>query len=309
MNNVYDALNQQTQSKKNNSVPAHQPRMSKQEYAKYMKDKRTSLFHMANEETMKVVSSPESFLRFLEMQAKMDYTVTNTLLIMAQYPEATLLKDFSHWQESKASIVKGSKGIEILEPSGEYTRRDGSIGISYNPKTVFDVSQILNGERFIEHPPQYTSNELVSAIIYKTDIKPEVVAQDSKLPSDVFFDEQSQTVFVKEGQQPFNMINGLLREYAYVECYHQGQSRNNASFVAESAAYLLSKKYHLENYDTSFSQGCMNYFNDMEQFTTKKELESIKSISSQINERIEHGLYALQQARQDKKVERNIYTR
>ena len=148
MNNVYNALNgnsspfpkQNSSNKKNNWN--QKPRMSKEEFAQHMKEKKNELFNRANEETMKVVGDPHSFIDFLNLQAIIDYTVTNTLLVYSQNPKATLLKDFSHWSDANAYLQKGSKGIEILEPGNEYQRRDGSIGINYNPKTVFDVSSI-----------------------------------------------------------------------------------------------------------------------------------------------------------------------
>ena len=102
---------------------------------------------------------------------------------------------------------KGSKGIEILEPGNEYQRRDGSIGINYNPKTVFDVSSISNNERFVEKPKVYSPNEIVSSIIYRTEIKPEVVSNDSTLPEDVFFDEKSK--------------NSLRQRWSRSICYDQ----------------------------------------------------------------------------------------
>ena len=278
MNNVYNALNgnsspfpKQNSSNKENNWN-QKPRMSKEEFAQHMKEKKNKLFNRANEETVKVVGDPHSFIDFLNLQ-------------------------------------KGSKGIEILEPANEYQRRDGSIGINYNPKTVFDVSSISNNERFVEKPKVYSPNEIVSSIIYRTEIKPEVVSNDSTLPEDVFFDEKSKTVYVKDGQDPFVMINGLLREYAFVECFEQGISRQEASFIAKSAGYLLSQKYHVDGYDTSFASECLSYFSGSEPFGAKKELERIKSASSQISERMEHGLYALQQNRQPKQTERSNYER
>ena len=259
MNNVYNALNGNSSPfpKQNSSNKEknwnQKPRMSKEEFAQHMKEKKNELFNRANEETMKVVGDPHSFIDFLNLQAIIDYTVTNTLLVHSQNPKATLLKDFSHWSDANAYLQKGSKGIEILEPGNEYQRRDGSIGINYNPKTVFDVSSISNNERFVEKPKVYSPNEIVSSIIYRTEIKPEVVSNDSTLPEDVFFDEKSKTVYVKDGQDPFVMINGLLREYAFVECFEQGISRKEASFIAKSAGYLLSQKYHVDGYDTSFA--------------------------------------------------------
>lgn len=315
MNNVYNALNgnsspfpKQNSSNKENNWN-QKPRMSKEEFAQHMKEKKNELFNRANEETMKVVGDPHSFIDFLNLQAIIDYTVTNTLLVYSQNPKATLLKDFSHWSDANAYLQKGSKGIEILEPGNEYQRRDGSIGINYNPKTVFDVSSISNNERFVEKQKVYSPNEIVSSIIYRTEIKPEVVSNDSTLPEDVFFDEKSKTVYVKDGQDPFVMINGLLREYAFVECFEQGISRQEASFIAKSAGYLLSQKYHVDGYDTSFASECLSYFSGSEPFGAKKELERIKSVSSQISERMEHGLYALQQNRQPKQTERSNYER
>ena len=105
------------------------------------------------------------------------------------------------------------------------------------------------------------------------------------------------------------MINGLLREYAFVECFEQGILRQEASFIAKSAGYLLSQKYHVDGYDTSFASECLSYFSGSEPFGAKKELEKIKSVSSQISERMEHGLYALQQNRQPKQTERSNYER
>lgn len=303
MSNIYDAFKQPIQPTQ--KQPQQKNQMSKEEFAKYMYEKRNSLYDMAGKQTDIVTHDPKAFISFLNLQAKFDYTVTNTLLIMAQNPRATLLKDYTHWKEAKAYLMKNAKKIEILEPSGEYERKDGSIGINYNPKILYDVSSISYGKRFIETPTEYSPNELVSSIIYRAPVKPEVVSMDSTLPSDVFFDENSQTVYVKEGQEPEAMINGLLREYAFVECHEQGMSRQEASFVAHGAGYILSKKYNLDNYDTTFSNECINFFDGKENFDAKKDLEQIKSVSSQVYERMEHGLYALQQAKQSKQQEQS----
>lgn len=142
MNNIYDVFNDE------HTKPQQQerkPRLSKEEYAQMMKEKRQALFNMANEQTFKAVENPDQYLQYLKLQSILDYTVTNTLLVMAQNPNATILKDYTHWREMNKYVQKGAKGITILEPGKEYQRQDGSIGINYNPKTVFDISQ-LNGK-------------------------------------------------------------------------------------------------------------------------------------------------------------------
>ena len=73
------------------------------------------------------------------------YSAANALLIYKQQPQATQLKEFRDWQEDGVKVSKGAKSLSILEPV-EYAKKDGSTGIAYNVKKVFDVSQ-TNGRR------------------------------------------------------------------------------------------------------------------------------------------------------------------
>jgi len=49
------------------------------------------------------------------------YSVNNALLIAAQMPAAKQLRSFDAWKEQGVSVLKGAKGIKILEPGKEYT--------------------------------------------------------------------------------------------------------------------------------------------------------------------------------------------
>ena len=60
-----------------------QHKWSKEEFAKMMNEKRQSLFNMANEQVEKAVESADNFLTYLNLKSQLDYTVTNTLLVMA----------------------------------------------------------------------------------------------------------------------------------------------------------------------------------------------------------------------------------
>ena len=114
---------------------------------KQKQQKRQNLYDMAEKQTHEVVSSPQNYLNYLEMQSKFGYTVTNTLLVMAQCPQATLLKDNNRWVEEKKYVKKGVKGIGILEPKGEYQGNDGVIRTNYDVKYVFDISQLNTHRR------------------------------------------------------------------------------------------------------------------------------------------------------------------
>ena len=119
----------------------NQPRLSKEEYAEKKRAEKEKVYQMIDDAAREIVSDPEKFKSFLDTQSRMDrYSAANALLIYSQYPQATQLKDFDDWGKDNVKITKGAKSISILEPV-EYTRADGSPGISYNVKKVFDVTQ------------------------------------------------------------------------------------------------------------------------------------------------------------------------
>ena len=53
-------------------------KLTKEEYAQKMKEKRLILFDMANQQLSKTTSSNELYLNYLTLQGKLLYTVTNT---------------------------------------------------------------------------------------------------------------------------------------------------------------------------------------------------------------------------------------
>ena len=136
------------------------PRLSKEEYAEKKRAEKDGVYQLADEAAKEIVSSPEKFKAFLDTQSRLDrYSAVNTLLIYKQYPQAVQLKDFDDWSKDNIKITKGAKSISILEPV-EYAKRDGTTGISYNVKKVFDVAQ-TNGKR----PPAPTANRDPKALI------------------------------------------------------------------------------------------------------------------------------------------------
>ena len=147
----------------NNFTPAkagqQSKRLSKEEYAEKMKTEKEAVYRMADDTAKAIVADPEKFKAFLDTQSRLDrYSAVNALLIYKQLPEASQLKNFDDWSKDNVKIQKGAKSISILEPV-EYAKRDGTTGISYNVKKVFDVSQ-TNGKR----PPAPSVNRGTSVI-------------------------------------------------------------------------------------------------------------------------------------------------
>lgn len=302
MENIYSMLNKNIQKQDERK----QPRLSKEEFANQMKERRDFLYAMADQETKKVVSSPKTYQQFLDLMSRIDYTVTNALLVMAQNPQAVMLKDSLHWRQNKLYIKKGEKGIQILEPTGEYQRRDGSYGTNYNPKYVFDASQI-NTKEMLYNPPQMDIESMIIGLTYDSPVALEQL-DNFDGGQQVFYSSDSKCIFYANDLSPQLLIQGLAREYCYVEFDRQydDYNRENNQFFIESSAYILCKKYGVPVDDTRFTNMAVNYFAGMETKEIKEELGYIKALSENVSERVDKGIYKSQQ---EKSVQRNDVSR
>ena len=114
----------------------------KEEWAAQKKQEREDAFALIDTTAEHMANDGALFQSYLDVQAHFDrYSVGNALLITAQRPEATQLADSKSWRENGVYIKKGEVGIVLLEPGEEFTKEDGSVGVSYNSKKVFDISQ------------------------------------------------------------------------------------------------------------------------------------------------------------------------
>ena len=63
-------------------------------------------------------------------------SVNNAILVSAQMPEASQLKDHkAGWKSNRVYVNKDAQKVIILEPSKEYTRDDGTKAVSYNARS------------------------------------------------------------------------------------------------------------------------------------------------------------------------------
>ena len=115
---------------------------NKEEWAAQKKQERESAFAMIDETAQRMTNDGSLFQSYLDVQARFDRdSVGNAVLITAQKADATQLSDFKGWKNNGVFIKKGESGIVLLEPGEEYTKEDGTVGVSYNSKKVFDISQ------------------------------------------------------------------------------------------------------------------------------------------------------------------------
>lgn len=239
--------------------------LSKKEFAEKMKEKRKKLFDITDRQLQITCSLPDKYLEFLRLLAIHGYDITNTLLIQNQHPDSVLLKDVARFREDGLYIKKGEKGIAIFQPGTSYQRRDGSIGINYNVKHIFDITQTSADE--IPPAVEYDRSQLAYAFSHK---------------------EKDADNHTETGLTPDQQLLKLLDR----SCHKEGRNLKEPFIL--SAEYAICQKYHLKC-DTSFANDCVVSLSQMDKIGRKKTLKSVKRLFDTINTRIEHGLYVYDQ--------------
>ena len=245
MNEIFDDILAAAQEER--AGQTEQTRLEPYDKAAYKakkKEERDECFRLANETAEWAASSPEVYAKYLTVQARFNrYSVNNALLLTAQCPKASRLATFEEWQKRGAQVEKGSKAIMLLEPGKEFQREDGSSGVVYNVKKVFDISQTNAPAPQAE--ASCDMSILLKALIHNP---PCTITFDDGLDEGVsaLYRSEDKTLYVRHGLSGDVLFRALARELAYAHLDEgDGTSRNANTFRAKSIAYLLCVRNHI----------------------------------------------------------------
>ena len=178
-----------------------------------------------------------------------------------------------------AFIKKQEKGIAILEPGKEYARDDGSIGVSYDVKKVFDVSQTTSRTR-TQPPVQMDERTLLRALIHNPPVFLQTV---DELPDGkgALYDPAKQMISVRRGMDAPSIFRSVSLELAHAEwdLTHESYDRASAAFPAFCISYLLCRK---NGVDVSSYR-----FDTLPEDFRAKDAQSIRTILSEIRDTAE----------------------
>lgn len=252
---------------------------------------RNEAYALIDETVLQVCGDGQKLQAFLDVQSRFDrYSVSNALLILAQMPTATKVKDFDGWKESGVSIKKQQRGIIILEPGKEYERKDGSIGTSYNAKKVFDVSQTTYRQK---PQPQAQQDEraLIKALIHNAPVAIQTV-DSLQGEAGAVYDHEKQTIFVRKGMNATDLYCSLANELAHAEIAQvQGESytREDAAFSAYCASYILCRKHGIDVSGYDFSESPAT-FEGLDAQELRAELSIVRDAAGEISSRMARAL-------------------
>ena len=251
----------------------------KAEWAAAKQAQRNEAYELIDTTCEKMMTDGGTFRQYLDVQGRFDrYSVNNAILVSAQKPEATQLKDYSSWKQSRVYVDKDAQKVTILEPGKEYNRDDGTKAVSYNAKVVYDISQTSAKERQDTKEPK-TMRELVAAMI---DASPVDFQPMAELEIPAYYDSSQQMIFIKTDLSEEQLFVSMAKEVsAAVFDFKHNESRDASEFKAYCVAYMVSSRYGVDTRGFSFDK-LPKEFEGMDTQVFKGELGSMRDVLGEI---------------------------
>jgi hypothetical protein len=224
----------------------------KEQWAAQKQAQRKEAYELIDNTCSEMMISGDSFRQYLDVQGRFDrYSVNNAILVSAQMPEATQLKEKAAWKQSRVYMNKDAQKVVILEPSKEYTRGDGSKAVGYNAKEVYDISETSAKDRQ-EAQEKKPMRELVSALIDASPV-PFVPVADLEMPA--YYDSEQQSIFIRTGLNEEQLFVSMAKEVsAAVFDFKHNESREASEFKSYCVAYMVSSRYGVDTRGFNFSR-------------------------------------------------------
>lgn len=272
--------------------------LSPQEWAEKKQLEKESVYQLIDSTAEEISENPDKLKAFLDVQARMDkYSSANALLIYSQLPEATRLKDFAGWGEDNVRVKKGAKSISILEPV-EYTKSDGSQGISYNVKKMFDVSQ-TNGKKQPAPTLNRDTDDIIAVMVDTSPVNVELIDEMPQPGMGAFYKNEDQTLYIQRGfDDSVKLVQNIAQELAFAQLSIQSDSysRRDMGFKAVCVGYMVCKKLGVDTKSFAVNRIPADW-KDMDAKAVRSELSQMRSALGEIATRVSDELYRQKQER------------
>lgn len=273
-------------------VFAAAPKLTEEErkaaWVERRKTERSEAYTMIDQTAECIPDNAALLTQYLDVQSKFDrYSTANALLISAQNPAATRIADFERWKEDGVFVKKGAKGIAILEPGNEYTREDGSIGVNYNVKRVFDIAQTNAKPKKAEPKPEIRA--VLKALVQASPCEVRV-AEDAPNGRIASYLPNENVIVVAKGQDAVSLVRCLSQEVAFAMMTGADkESIGGPDSMSYCASYMLCKKFDIESKGYTFDE-IANNFAGFEAKEIRGALETARGAFCEIAGRMERGL-------------------
>ena len=271
----YDSLfeNQSTEKQ------ANQP-FDKEAWAQRKQEERALLYETIDGMTDLTLSSPEALSNYLNMQSQLGRTsVSNTLLILAQKPDASYVMSYDDWQQKDRAVKRNEKALQVLEASGEYQREDGTMKTNFDVKRVFDVSQ-TSGKPLRERTQAPTRSRL-KALVTDT-LVPVKVSDSVSQDMGALYSVKDNTVYVARDMDGAALFAAIACELVHAENVTDAPARD--AFISSCAANIVCTRYGI---DTPACDRIPEGVTELDTSEKRAVLGSIRKAACDIMERLD----------------------
>lgn len=250
------------------------------------KEEKTKQAFEMIEQGVKDVYSSDNFRKYLSCCSKFhSYSLNNTLLILAQKPDATLVAGYNAWQRNfNRHVDKGERGLIILAPvtskitqlmdksdedgnpvldeNGDPIKEERVINqLRFTTTTVFDISQ-TSGEPLpsLIHNLTGSSDEILAfidsvknictiPIDYHSPSKDAVLAGGAK----GYYSIAEDRIVLNMELEDMQIAKTLIHEYSH-SILHKTTDKDSdqREIEAESLAFVLCDHFGIDTSDYSF---------------------------------------------------------
>lgn len=286
------------------SYDSNNRQYSKEEYAEYKRNEKTQIYEMIDKTAKKIVTNGEEFKKYLDSQSKFDnYSVGNALLVTAQMPKATQLRDLDSWASVNAYKKKFAKFVKILEPGDSYMREDGSVGVNYNVKKVYDITQVNTRQK--PRNMRYDDKILLRIFLNSSNAKVNIVDQIPYTDRGALYNQEENVLYIARGAEAPKIFHEVTEELAFQDFVEQKDTGDVAleNFKAACVSYMICKKYNIDVSNYNFSNIPVQLQN-MDAKEIREELEPIRNAMENVNSRINAYIQRLTRENKSRENER-----
>jgi antirestriction protein ArdC len=249
------------------------------------------------------VQESDEYRRYLSIVARFhEYSVSNTMLIWMQRPDATHVAGFRTWLSLGRHVLKGERGIRIFAPmtyrktvrvtdqtTGEPDEQEIAM-LRFRAVSVFDISQ-TDGDELPQPPVTHlvgddeSLGESLAAIAAREGL---TISRSEGLGvsggANGWYARSTRTIWVDPDLEPRMAAKTLCHEIAHHFAEHI-DNRQEHETIAESVAYIVLGHFGIDSSNYSF--GYLASWSDAATF--KAKLGDIQAVASRIIGRIERS--------------------
>lgn len=246
-----------------------------------------------------------------------DYSLYNTILIMMQCPEASLVAGYKKWQTMGRQVKRGEKAITILCPcphkvkkkvldkdgnpvldeNGKETEKEFSIPY-FRPGSVFDISQ-TDGEPIETLNPKVLTDtvdgydELIQKLISISPVP--VTFEEIEGSAKGYFSPSLKEIVVKKEMPNLQTLKTLVHEFAHARLHNleameeHAKDRETKEVEAESVAYCVLTAFGFDTSEYSFPY-IAGWSSGRDMKELKSSMDLIRITAGQIIDELQKGM-------------------